>query len=314
MADADKAKRVCGLFNRQWAIDQQQDAKEFLEFTLDSLHEDLNATWNKTPLRALTEADEQAREQLPRQYAAKIEWNRYQHRDMSLIGNLFAGQHASMLTCTTCGLTSTTYEAFWSISVEIPHDRSCDVRDCLRSYCSTERLGLEDSWRCPRCKTNREAMKKITITRAPDTLVIHFKRFSASRSQNARKIHTPIYFPLQGLDMGPYMEKSITPEQEAHVLQNSRDPHAQLASLKTDPAMNGPFMYNAYGVIRHHGSNIGSGHYTAMVKDRSKGCWRDFNDDRIRDFEPANLSESERLQNEKAYVVFYERERVAGGI
>ncbi|CAI6331713.1 unnamed protein product [Periconia digitata] len=307
-------RRVCGLFNRQWAIDQQQDAKEFLEFTLDSLHEDLNATWNKTPLRALTDADEQAREQLPRQYAAKIEWNRYQHRDMSLIGNLFAGQHASMLTCTTCGLTSTTYEAFWSISVEIPHDRSCDVRDCLRSYCSTERLGLEDSWRCPRCKTNREAMKKITITRAPDTLVIHFKRFSASRSQNARKIHTPIYFPLQGLDMGPYMEKPITPDQEAQVLQQTREPHANLASLKTDPAMNGPFMYNAYGVVRHHGANIGSGHYTALVKDRSKGCWRDFNDDRIRDFEPANLHESERLQNEKAYVVFYERERVAGGI
>ncbi|KAF2638640.1 cysteine proteinase [Massarina eburnea CBS 473.64] len=305
---------LCGRFNSMWQLDQQQDAKEFLEFILDSLHEDLNTTYNKTPLKTLTESEEQAREQLPRQYAAKIEWNRYQHRDMSLIGNLFAGQHASTLTCTTCGLTSTTYEAFWSISVEINPDRACDVRDCLRSYCSTERLDLDDAWRCPRCKVNREADKKITITRAPETLVIHFKRFSASRTQNARKIHSPIHFPLQGLDMGPYMEKPLTAEQEAYVLRTAREPHNQLATLKTEPAMNGPYMYNAYAVIRHIGSSGGSGHYTALAKDRSKGCWREFNDDRIRDFEPANLPESERLQNERAYVVFYERERVAGGI
>ncbi|KAF1962699.1 cysteine proteinase [Byssothecium circinans] len=307
-------RAACTRSRSTWGEDRQQDAKEFLEFVLDSFHEDLNTTYSKLPLKTLTEAEEQAREQLPRQYAAKIEWNRYQHRDMSLIGNLFAGQHASTLTCTTCGTTSTTYEAFWSISVEIPESGSCDVRDCLRAYCSTERLGLEDAWRCPRCKTNREANKKITITRAPDTLVIHFKRFSASRTQSTRKIHTPIYFPLQGLDMGPYMEKPLTPEQEAYVLNHAREPQHQLAALKTEPAMNGPFMYNAYAVIRHIGASSGSGHYTALVKDRSKGCWREFNDDRVRDFEPANLPERERLQNERAYVVFYERERVAGGI
>ena len=236
------------------------------------------------------------------------------HRDNSLIGNLFAGQHASKLTCATCGTTSTKYEAFWSISVEIPHDRACDVRDCLRSYCSAEHLDTEDSWRCPRCKAPREATKKITITRAPDTLVVHFKRFSASRGESARKIRTPIYFPLQGLDMGPFMEPSITPEQESYVRSNARDAEAQLTGLRTDPAMNGPYMYNAYAVIWHVGNTLGSGHYIAFVKDKAKGCWRAFNDERIHDFEPANLSEKDRLQNEKAYVVFYERERVAGGI
>lgn len=77
--------------------------------------------------------------------------------------------------------------------------------------------------------------------------------------------------------------------------------------------MNGPYIYNAYAVIRHLGSTLGSGHYVAMVKDKSRGCWRQFNDERVADFEPGNLPPSERLQNEKAYIVFYERERVAGG-
>jgi ubiquitin carboxyl-terminal hydrolase 8 len=310
----NNAQRVCGHFRRDWIIDEQQDAKEFLEFVLDFLHEDLNTAWDRHPLKELTDADELARERLPRQYAARIEWNRYLHRDNSLIGNLFAGQHASKLTCATCGTTSTKYEAFWSISVEIPHDRACDVRDCLRSYCSAEHLDTEDSWRCPRCKAPREATKKITITRAPDTLVIHFKRFSASRGESARKIRTPVYFPLQGLDIGPFMEPAITPEQESYVMGNARDADAQLTGLRTDPAMNGPYMYNAYAVIWHVGNTLGSGHYIAFVKDKAKGCWRAFNDERIHDFEPANLSEKDRLQNEKAYVVFYERERVAGGI
>ncbi|KAF2870254.1 hypothetical protein BDV95DRAFT_546337 [Massariosphaeria phaeospora] len=306
-------RKVCGLYGSVWRIDEQQDAKEFLEFVLDNLHEDLNVTWNKPPLKSLTDAEEAIRENTPRQYAARIEWGRYQYRDLSSIGNLFAGQHASQLTCQTCGTTSTTYEAFWSISVQIPRDRPCDLRDCLRSYCSAERLDGADIWRCPRCKKDREAIKKITITRAPETLVVHFKRFTASRTESARKVRTPIHFPLQGLDLGPFMEPPISPEEEAFIMSNNRDAPAQLMGLKTDPAMNGPYIYNAYAVIWHIGASLGSGHYIALVKDKSRGCWRSYNDDRISDFEPGQLPPENRLQNEKAYIVFYEREKVASG-
>jgi ubiquitin carboxyl-terminal hydrolase 8 len=96
-------------------------------------------------------------------------------------------------------------------------------------------------------------------------------------------------------------------------VQNARDGPKQLASVKTDPTMNGPFMYNAYAVIWHIGATLGSGHYIAFVKDKAKGIWRQFNDDKITEFEPANLPPQHRLQNEKAYIVFYEREGVAGG-
>ncbi|KAF2713743.1 cysteine proteinase [Pleomassaria siparia CBS 279.74] len=305
---------ICGRFGSQWGIDQQQDAKEFLEFLLDLLHEDHNVAWNKSLLKPLTDADEMVRERLPRTYAARLEWGRYQHRDLSLIGSLFAGQHASQLTCTTCGFTSTTYEAFWSISVEIPHDRPADIRDCLRSYCSAERLSGDEAWHCTRCKKVREAIKKITITRAPDTLVVHFKRFSASRGQSARKIRTPIYFPLTDLDMRPFIEPPITPDQEAYVMANSPDAAAQLVGLKTDPAMNGPYKYNAYAVIWHLGQTIGSGHYMAMIKDKTRRKWRSFNDDKVVDFDPAESAPENRLQSDKAYIVFYERERVSGGM
>lgn len=306
---------MCGKFNSQWRIDEQQDAKEFLEFLLDNLHEDLNVTWNKSPLRQLTEGEELTRESLPTPYVARIEWNRYLHRENSMIGGLFAGQHASRLKCMTCGTTSTTYEAFWSISVEIPRDRDCDVRDCLRSYCAIERLSGDEVWRCPRCKREREAMKKITITRAPESLVIHFKRFSASHTERAQKVRRKIHFPLRGLDLGPFMEPPIEPEQEAQVMSSmmsKEDAAAQIIGMKTDPTMNGPFQYNAYAVIWHLGNTLGSGHYIANVRDKTTGVWRQFNDDRVTTYDAAQVQN--RLQDEKAYIVFYERERVPGGV
>lgn len=306
-------RRVCGRFKSQWSSDEQQDAKEFLDFVLDNLHEDLNIAWNKPPLKPLTDQEEAIRESFPRPYAAKLEWDRYTHRDRSLIMDYFGGQHASQLQCTHCGQTSTTYEAFTSISVEIPRDRCGDIRECLQSFCGYEHLPAEQGWRCPRCKCERDAKKKITITRAPDYLTVHFKRFTAGYNQQARKIATPIEFPLRGLDLGPFMEPPITPEQEAVVANRARDGPAQLAMLKNDRAMNGPYIYNAYAVIWHMGHSLSSGHYITHVKDKASGCWRRFNDDRVTDFDPGNLRESERLQNDRAYIVFYERERVAGG-
>lgn len=299
-------RKLAGRFNQEWAADRQQDAKEFLEFLLDILHEDFNSMWSRPPLKPLTDADEAFREKLPKQYAAAIEWGRYTHRDRSIISDLFAGQHASRLRCTTCGHTSTTYETFYSLSVEIPQDRPADIRDCLRSYCCEERLSGDDIWKCPRCKQEREAYKKITITRAPRYLVIHLKRFSASHVERARKIRTPIDFPLNGLDMEPFMLPSVTPQEEA-TIERQPDGVNQLKRIKNDPAMNGPYLYNAYAVIRHIGSTLASGHYISVVKDASRGCWRQYNDDKVTDFDPMALRGMDRLQNEQAYILFFER-------
>ena len=113
--------------------------------------------------------------------------------------------------------------------------------------------------------------------------------------------------------MSPFMEKPMTPEQEDYVVRHAPDGRSQLAGLKADATMNGPYIYNAYAVIHHIGATLGSGHYTAFVKDKARGIWRSFNDDRLVDFEPGNLQPKDRLQNDRAYIVFYERERVAGG-
>lgn len=283
-------RNFCARLNREWGVDRQQDAKEFFDFLVDCLHEDLNMNWQRTPLHPLTVEQELIRERMPIHQVSKTEWERYSHRESSFISSLFAGQHASRLKCTTCRNTSTTYEAFYSISVEIPRSGRSDIYHCLRSYCQEEMLRGDEVWKCPYCKREREAAKKITITRAPQILVVHFKRFSASKTESARKVHTPIDFPLHGLDMGPYMI-----------------PPAPSGNQDSDPATTPPYLYDAYAVMRHLGQSGNGGHYISLVKDSARGCWRKFDDDRVTDFDPNKLKADQRLQNEQAYLVFYVR-------
>ncbi|MCJ1380054.1 ubiquitin-specific protease doa4 [Xylographa soralifera] len=287
-------RNFCARLKTDWGIDRQQDAKEFLEFLVDCLHEDLNTNWERRPLRPLALEEELLRERMPVAKVSQMEWDRYSHREHSFISNLFAGQHASRLRCTTCGNTSTTYEAFYSISVEIPRSGRGDIHQCLRSYCQEERLSGDEVWKCPYCKREREATKRITLTRLPRVLIIHFKRFSASKTESARKVHTPIDFPLHGLAMEPYMAPT------------QADPKV-IGDGVPDPAITPPFQYDAYAVMRHLGQTGNGGHYIALVKDPARGCWRKFDDTHATDFDPNKLRPEQRLQNEQAYIVFYGR-------
>lgn len=294
-------RNFCARLNREWGVDRQQDAKEFFDFLIDCLHEDLNVMWQRTPLDPLTPSAEMERERLPVDKVSRIEWNRWTHREKSFISDLFAGQHASRLRCTTCGNTSTTYEAFYSISVEIPRNtgkRSWTIDDCLRSYCQEEKLSGDEVWKCPHCKCEREATKRITITRAPQCLVIHFKRFEMRKGESARKVHTPINFPLFGLNMEPYMVP-----QAPKAISDPRAPEEP-----RDTATTPPYLYDAYAVMRHIGSSGNGGHYISLVRDAARGnIWRKFDDERVTDFDPNKLKPAHQLQNEQAYLVFYGR-------
>ena len=295
-------RSFCARLNKEWGVDRQQDAKEFFDFLSDCLHEDLNENWNRTPLRPLTLREEMDRERMPIQTVSRIEWNRYTHREKSWISDLFAGQHASRLRCTTCQNTSTTYEAFYSISVEIPRTsgkRPWDIHDCLRSYCQEERLSGDEVWKCPHCKCEREATKQITITRAPQFLVVHFKRFEMQKGQSAKKVHTPIGFPLFGLNMESYIIPQAS--KEAH-------DHSRMDEPIRDAATTPPYLYDAYAVMRHIGTSGNGGHYISLVRDAARGnIWRKFDDERVTDFDPNKLKPDHKLQNEQAYLVFYGR-------
>lgn len=70
-----------------------------------------------------------------------------------------------------------------SLSLPIPAKKmrltSVTLQQCLDAFVKEETLDKEDCWNCPKCRKKRKALKQLTLTRLPDILMIHLKRFSA---------------------------------------------------------------------------------------------------------------------------------------
>jgi len=148
---------------------------------------------------------------------------------------------------------------------------SIDLFDCIKAFTKEEILSEQDPWYCNKCKDFRQASKKFDIWTLPSVLIIHLKRFSYTRLWRD-KISTYVEFPLDGLDMGPYV---------------------------TNKEQKGNAIYDLYAVSNHMGG-MGGGHYTAYCKNLSDRKWYCYDDSRV---SPATESE---IKSDSAYVLFYQ--------
>ncbi|KAK0489302.1 ubiquitin carboxyl-terminal hydrolase 4 [Armillaria novae-zelandiae] len=274
---------------RQYAGTEQHDSQEFLSFLLDGIHEDLNRVTLKPPTVTLTPQEEAEMEKLPPCIASDREWSRWMSRNNSVIADYFQGQFRNQLQCMTCSTTSTTYNVFSILQLPIPSGKRVTLQQCLDALFNDEILEKDDAWDCPKCKTKRKALKKLSLARSPPILLIHLKRFEAN-GRFSDKIDTFVEFPLKDLDMTSRMP--LPPHNEAllngGVVMSPNDPRRQIP----------PYKYDLYGVTNHTG-NLSSGHYTALV--RSSGRWNYCDDSSIKTVEDRDVV------GQKAYVLFYKR-------
>ncbi|KAG0052225.1 ubiquitin-specific protease doa4 [Gryganskiella cystojenkinii] len=272
-------------FAPQFKGTEQHDSQEFLSFLLDGLHEDLKLE----PRPAITaageppegsDADEARMEALPEYDASEIAWQRYLRRENSIIVSLFQGQFKNRLTCSKCGKTSTTYNAFMYLALPIKAKtltrQAQTLQSCLNNFVEPELMEGENAWHCPHCKKPRKATKQMTLSRLPDVLLIQLKRFS-SEGPFKNKIKAMVQYPIQDLDLTKYMPSTR---------------HG-----KAEPAI-----YDLYAVSNHSGE-VSSGHYTACVRGEVPGSWTNFDDTRV---SPCDKSVA---VSEHGYTLFYVRKK-----
>ncbi|KAI7872098.1 hypothetical protein BDF14DRAFT_1756361 [Spinellus fusiger] len=271
-------------FAPQFSGTEQHDSQEFLNFLLDGIHEDVNMVTERRPATPENAADEEAFEKLKDWEASSIAWNKYLSRNSSVVVSLFQGQMRSRLKCMTCNKTSTTYNSFMSLSLPIPAKRSgpssVSLLQCLDYFVKEEILEKEDAWFCPRCKALRRATKSLTLSRLPDVLLIHLKRFSFD-GPFKDKLETIVKYPIKGLDLSGYIPNSLI-----------------------NPSENRPLLtYDLYGISNHYGSLTG-GHYTACVRDGYRDQWHYFDDTRF------SVCGEDKVNSRAAYNLFYVRSTV----
>ncbi|ODV88872.1 hypothetical protein CANCADRAFT_32326 [Tortispora caseinolytica NRRL Y-17796] len=285
-------KSTIGLFGSDFSGYEQQDAQEFLMFILDGLHEDLNINGDKPRISELTEEQEKILERMSVRYASFLQWQRYLRSAQSIIVDIFQGQYQSRLECLSCHDTSTTYNAFECLSVPVPARssrlREVSLESCFDQFVAKEILDQDDGWNCPRCKTKRTASKKLTISRLPNVLIVHLKRFQTSYSGSmSQKIDTMVKYPVDNLDLTHYW-----PDYEEEDMKWADE------AKKGDQVS--PFVYSLFAVVNHYGTLKG-GHYTALVQRPGHG-WFSFDDTRVNAINTG-------IVNQNAYVLFYVRQR-----
>ena len=164
------------------------------------------------------------------------------------------------------------------------------LEECLAKFGDAEVLTKENPWFCPNCQTNQIAVKNMTVTRWPETVVIQLKRFYFEGNQCC-KIECPVVFPMTSLNLD--MLSCVDATETSRHSATSR--HGTATRHGTE--------YNLYSFICHSGTLFG-GHYTAHAKMSVDAEWNYFNDETYENMNPPTDEE-----NQKAYVLFYQRSR-----
>lgn len=145
------------------------------------------------------------------------------------------------------------------------------LEECFELLRTPEKLGKDDSWYCPNCKTHVQATKKMEIYRAPPILILHIKRFK-SDGNSKEKVYNPVIFPDSNLDISKWV----------------------IGEFSNHP-------YDLYAVCNHYG-NLSGGHYTATCYSTLNKMWFDFKDSLVSENSDFNNSAS-------AYVLFYRQRK-----
>ncbi|RKP38387.1 hypothetical protein BJ085DRAFT_42737 [Dimargaris cristalligena] len=309
-------REAIGRFAPQFKGDDQQDSQELLVFLLDGLHEDLNLVvlppGAKPPAHVTDTMSDQALEALPVRQAMELAWEKHLLRDRSVVVGLFQGQIQSRLRCITCGQTSTTYAPFTTLSVPVPSAASVadgaqlarvTLAQCLESFVQEEILDGDDQWFCPRCQVHRRTSKRLVITRLPDVLIIHLKRFSFS-GPFRNKLETDVDFPVRGLNMDRFIAAPLRPPTSTNGSMMGSSPNypalASASASNSNSTAGESSLYDLYAVSNHYGSLTG-GHYTAHVRNGLRDQWYLFDDSRVLE------SDETKVKTKAAYNLFYVR-------
>ena len=190
---------------------------------------------------------------------------------------IFQGSLRSDVTCLACSNVTTKVEPYLDLSLDIPllrvtlsrkdgssfETRDIDLVDCLKSFTRTEKLGSTERYNCQKCSGAQNCTKKMSIESTPPFIFLHLKRFKyGNRTVSRSKLRNRVTFPLEGLRIAEDM-------------------------------------YDLIGIVCHHGSSVGSGHYTSYGKCGSR--WLHYNDSVV-----TNVCESV-VAKSQAYLLLYKR-------
>ncbi|MGH0148793.1 UNVERIFIED_CONTAM: hypothetical protein FKN15_020878 [Acipenser sinensis] len=160
---------------RHFRFGSQEDAHEFLRYTIDAMQ--------KACLNGYTKLDRQT-------------------QATTLVHQIFGGYLRSRVKCSVCKSVSDTYDPYLDIAVEIR--QAPNIVRALELFVKPDVLIGENAYMCAKCKKKVPASKRFTVHRPSNVLTLSLKRFA---NFSGGKITKDVGYP-EFLNIRPYMSQS----------------------------------------------------------------------------------------------------------
>ncbi|KAJ7989826.1 hypothetical protein DPEC_G00308520 [Dallia pectoralis] len=160
---------------RHFRFGSQEDAHEFLRYTIDAMQKACLSGYPK--LDRTTQAT-------------------------TLVHQIFGGFLRSRVKCSICKSVSDTYDPYLDIAVEIR--QTANIVRALELFVKPDTLSGENAYMCAKCKKKVPATKRFTVHRTSNVLTLSLKRFA---NFSGGKITKDVNYP-EFLNIRPYMSQS----------------------------------------------------------------------------------------------------------
>ncbi|XP_015359589.1 ubiquitin carboxyl-terminal hydrolase 36 isoform X1 [Marmota marmota marmota] len=160
---------------RHFRFGNQEDAHEFLRYTIDAMQ--------KACLNGCAKLDRQT-------------------QATTLVHQIFGGYLRSRVKCAVCKSVSDTYDPYLDIALEIR--QAANIVRALELFVKPDVLSGDNAYMCAKCKKKVPASKRFTIHRTSNVLTLSLKRFANS---SGGKITKDVGYP-EFLNIRPYMSQS----------------------------------------------------------------------------------------------------------
>jgi len=128
------------------------------------------------------------------------------------ISQLFQGQMASTVKCSSCKRITIKTDNTQDISLHIEEDVSISLEERLYDFFQPETLVGENTYWCDTCQKPCRATKTLSYTRTPTILIVHLKGLILGK-----KIQSHIPFDT-ALDLEPYMTPGHSSTQDMKLI------------------------------------------------------------------------------------------------
>nr|XP_020462800.1 ubiquitin carboxyl-terminal hydrolase 10 isoform X3 [Monopterus albus] len=278
---------------------RQEDAEEYLGFTLNGLHEEMLALKKlispqeekaPTPNGPESQPGEEdiVADKEEEEEGSEDEWEQVGPRNKTSITrqsdfvrtpitDIFGG-HIRSVVYQQNSKESATLQPFFTLQLDIQSEKIRTVQEALETLVARESVQGYTS----KTKQEIEISRRVTLEELPPVLVLHLKRFVFEKTGGCQKLTKNIEYPVD--------------------LEISKD---LLSSGVRSKVVKGQRTYRLFAVVYHHGNSATGGHYTTDVFHIGLNGWLRIDDQAVKVIHQYQVVK--QTAERTAYLLYYRR-------